>query len=76
MPVHWKVLESQTVCEAAQSWQALPWVPQVVLFPLAGFFTHALSLQQPSQFDELHCCGPHDGVMAAKKPRAAPRARA
>ncbi len=65
-------MESQTVCEAEQSSHSLPWAPQVVLFPFVGLFTHALSLQHPSQFEELHCCWLHEGEMVAKPPIATP----
>jgi hypothetical protein len=54
--VHWKV-EVLQVCEVSvQSTQALPAVPQVVLWPLLGETTHWFAwLQQPAQFAGEHC---------------------
>jgi hypothetical protein len=71
--------ELQLMLDLVQSTQVLPAVPHVVLLPLFGVFTHVpLESQQPEQFAELHLPPLllQEGTIAARKPIAAPSARA
>jgi hypothetical protein len=73
-------LELQLMLVLVQSTHELPAVPQVVLLPLFGVFTHVPLLQQPEQLAELQPPPTllllHEGIIAARKPIAAPSARA
>jgi hypothetical protein len=67
----------QVLPAAAQSVQALPAEPQVVLLLLFGFLTQVpLLSQQPSQFWGPHFVCPQAGRKATRKPTMLPSASA